>query len=100
MAVMGLRRDDILSMTPEEFSLARKFYIDRRKAESYERWNLMRTHASIVIQPHCKRKLTPQQLLPLPGDKPQKKPRTRVAAQKGERSSAERFGELVSGTTR
>ncbi len=32
-------------------------------------WERARTVAAIAIQPHVKKKLTPQQLLPLPWDK-------------------------------
>lgn len=47
--------------------------------QNRDAWERARTVAAIVIQPHLKRKITPQQLLPLPWDR---KSRTmeRVAA--------------------
>ena len=90
---VGICRDDLLSMSVGEFVAMQKTYIEKRRSEAYDRWDRLRTLAAIVIQPHCKRKITPRQLLPLPGDK-QKKPH-KNAAEKVERSTATRFSELV-----
>ncbi|MDE6860947.1 MAG: hypothetical protein K2J65_11110 [Duncaniella sp.] len=68
----GLSRGDVLAMTIEEFAEIEKAYVERQKAETYAKWDRVRTLAAIVIQPHCKRKITPRQLLLLPGDKAKK----------------------------
>lgn len=89
-----LSRRDVLAMTTEEFAEVQKAYVEKEKAETYAKWDRLRTLAAIVIQPHCKRKVTPKQLLPLPGDKAQKKPQKK-AAKSAERSTVERFRKLT-----
>ncbi len=43
------------------------------EGRSHDAWDRTRTVAAICIQPHVKRRITPQQLLPLPWDgKPSK----------------------------
>lgn len=80
-------------MTTDEFVAMQKAYAEKARLMSYDNWDRIRTLAAIVIQPHCKRKITPRQLLPLPGDK-QKKPH-KNAAEKVERSTADRFSKLM-----
>jgi len=56
-------------MTPEEFENCYKQWRDLQDSYQQAEWERMRLQASIVIQPHLKRKLTAKQLLPLPWDK-------------------------------
>ena len=56
-------------MSLEEFTAVCKAYNQKREAESRERWEQTRTLAAIIIQPHLKKRITVQQLLPLPWDK-------------------------------
>lgn len=65
---MGLGYADFFRMTPDEFEAAATAWRDLRKAESRERWELMRMEATILIQPHVKEKLTPRRLLPFTWD--------------------------------
>ena len=39
------------------------------EGQAQDAWERARTVAAIAIQPHVKKKLTPQQLLPMPWDK-------------------------------
>lgn len=90
---VGLCRDDLLSMSLDEFEAIQKSYVEKVRNAAYDKWDRLRTLAAIVIQPHCKRKITPRQLLPLPGDK-QKKPHKNAAESAG-KSTKDRFRELV-----
>ena len=66
---MGMRYSDFCRMSPVEFYEASKAFAEAREQESHERWEIMRTEASILIQPHVKGKITPKKLLPFPWDK-------------------------------
>ena len=64
-----MRPGDFRHLTPAEFeAIAAEFSADRQE-QTRDRWERMRLLASITIQPHVRRKLTPRQLLPLPWDK-------------------------------
>lgn len=63
---MGMSRDDFMRCTPDEFTAIHKAWHERIEAESHERWELMRMHACITIQPHVKKRMSPRTLLPLP----------------------------------
>ena len=52
-----------------EFTACCRAYNEHRSAELHDAWERMRMLATIVIQPHVKRKITPQKLLPLPWEK-------------------------------
>ena len=69
-----------------------KAWADRRDVEARGEWERMRTLATITIQPHCKNRLTPEKLLPLPWDGI-KSAQSWVV----EPSTAARFAELVGG---
>lgn len=60
--------DDFCKCTFEEFeSICRAW---REMSDNQERgqWERARTVATIIIQPHIKKHLTPRELLPLPWD--------------------------------
>lgn len=63
-----MRYSDFCRMSPVEFYEASKAFAEAREQESHERWEIMRTEASILIQPHVKGKITPRRLLPFPWD--------------------------------
>lgn len=66
---MGMRPDDFRHLTPAEFeAISSEFSADRQE-QTRDRWERISLLASITIQPHVRRKLTPRQLLPLPWDK-------------------------------
>ena len=84
MGCVGMTYDDFCGLTPEEFRHVADAYHDRQEADSREAWERLRTLAAISIQPHIRRKLTPQQLLPLPWDKPKRKKTQAPAVSKEE----------------
>lgn len=61
--------DDFVRLTPGEFLHVCESY--ERGCEAAERgdWERLRILASILVQPYTKRKVSPQELLPLPWDK-------------------------------
>lgn len=65
---IGMRPEDFDGMTPGEFDAVAKAYFGRRRDDLRDRWNRMRLLATIVVQPHTRRKITPEKLLPLPWD--------------------------------
>ena len=50
--------------TPGEFSAVCKAYNETREADMRDAWNRMRLQACICIQPHVKKRLTPEALIP------------------------------------
>ena len=65
---MGMRLDDWCRLDVDDFNSTVKAWREMREGEDRVAWELMRTHASIVIQPHVKGKLPPNRLRPLPWD--------------------------------
>lgn len=65
---MGMCLDDFVRLTPGEFLHVCENY--ERGCEAAERgdWERLRILASILVQPYTKRKVSPQELLPLPWD--------------------------------
>ena len=70
MGCVGLTAADFAALTPAEFRSVAEAWRSQREAEGQAAWERMRLLATITIQPHIKRRLTPQQLLPLPWEKP------------------------------
>ncbi len=66
---MGMCPGDFRHFTPAEFEVVTSEFSADRQEQTRDRWECMRLLASITIQPHVRRKLTPRQLLPLPWDK-------------------------------
>lgn len=66
---VGMSLGDFRLLTPGEFGSVGKAWGERRETSERGRWERMRLLASISIQPHVRRRLTPERLLPLPWDK-------------------------------
>ena len=60
--------DDFCRCTPVEFEHIYKAYSEKAEAEFRDAWERMRLLATIVIQPHTKKKLTAKKLMRLPWD--------------------------------
>lgn len=58
-----------MQMYYEEFEAVCKAYTAHEEAMTRERWEMMRLHASIGIQPHVKKHIGAKELVPLPWDK-------------------------------
>lgn len=57
-----------MEMTLEEFSKALDSYHEHQTALTRQDWERDRIIATILISPHLKKPLTPQELIPLPWD--------------------------------
>lgn len=68
LGVVHLSYDDFCRLTPEEFGAVCKAYGEHYEATVRNDWEVMRMLATITIQPHCKKKITPKKLLPFAWD--------------------------------
>lgn len=73
VSCIGLSYDDFCRLTREEFQHIYDAYQQDQELQYRTDWERARMLAAIVIQPHTKRKLTPQKLLPFPWEKKSKK---------------------------
>ena len=64
-----MRIGDFCQCTPNEFDAICEAYAERRESDYKERWERARLLATIVIQPHLKKKVSPKNLLPFPWEK-------------------------------
>ena len=76
LGVVGMRLEDFCQLSPDEFSAVCEAFAQRQDALREDSWEMMRLHASISVQPHLTKRVTPAQLLPLPWDR---KPQTETA---------------------
>ena len=69
--VLGLLPSDFWDLTFREFKLMQKGYLKRLEKEQIHNWDLVRTLAVFVLQPHMKKgkTLKPKDIIPLPTDK-------------------------------
>lgn len=88
---MGMSYHDFALVTPSEFQEAVKAKHEWQAECDKAAWERMRILASIAVQPHIKKRLTPQELLPLPWDNEQEKPPTVVLSKQ---ETADRIKEL------
>lgn len=73
LGCIGLSYDDFCRCYPDEYYSIAKAWHEMRDAEMKADWERMRLLATITIQPHTKRKITAQKLVPLPWDNTKKK---------------------------
>lgn len=66
-----MSHDDFCKCTFEEFESICEAWREMTESQYRDAWERGRTIATIIIQPHLKKKITPRQLLPLPWDKKQ-----------------------------
>ena len=71
LGVAGISFSDFCILTPGEFAQVCRRQREREDELERARWERMRLLAAITVQPHCKKKITPERLLPLPWDKGQ-----------------------------
>lgn len=60
--------DNFCRCSVEEFNAIYRAWRESKEADERSAWEQMRLLATISIQPHVKRKMKPQTLLPLPWD--------------------------------
>ena len=94
MGCIHLSYDDFCRLTPVEVEHIYKEYREEQDSDYKDQWGRIRMLATIMIQPHLKKKITPQKLLPFPWESDtnglQKKEATITPAQ-----SMKRFEELA-----
>jgi hypothetical protein len=95
MGCIGLTFDDFCNSTFEEFEAISKAWSDMREATEKGDWERMRLLAAICIQPHVKKKITPQALVPLPWDNGKRKQKAAGKAQPTAAECKQRFEKLV-----
>lgn len=66
---MHLAPEVFWAMSIEEFTLANKAWQEQEEQRIEGEWERMRVAAAILIQPHIKKKITADKLLPLPWDR-------------------------------
>lgn len=64
------------------------------ESQNHDAWERARIVAAIAIQPHCKKRITPRQLLPLPWDN-KKQPRRSEAPKLTAGERLKRFESLT-----
>ena len=78
MGCIGLSLEDFCALTPAEFAAACKAYAEEREQGERRSWERMRLLAAVCIQPHVRKRISPQQLIPLPWDKAPRKEKTEI----------------------
>ena len=66
LGCMGMSLRDFLSLYIEEFEACVRAWNEREDTRERMAWERTRTAAAIVAQPHCKKRLTPRMLSPMP----------------------------------
>lgn len=97
VGVIGLRTEDFLDMTPEEFEAVATAYEKRQEEQQQTDWERMRLLATIGIQPHITERMTPQRLLPFPWDRKNEAPAVEELTVEQRRQRAQEFLERVGG---
>lgn len=93
LGCMGLSLECFCALTPAEFAAACKAYAEEREQGERRSWERMRLLAAVCIQPHVRKRISPQQLIPLPWDKPARKEKTEIpSAEQALRRLKERMG--------
>lgn len=78
LGCMGLTLEGFCALEPAEFAAACKAYAEEREQGERRSWERMRLLAAVCIQPHVRKRVSPQQLIPLPWDKPARKEKTEI----------------------
>lgn len=87
--------DDFCRCSVEEFNAIYKAWRESKEADEQSAWERMRLLATIIIQPHVKRKMKPQTLLPLPWDNNKQADGSRNEVELTREQKKDRFEELV-----
>ena len=95
IGVIGLRVDDFLLMYVDEYEAVLRSYREAREQEYRDGWERMRMNASVCVQPHVRKKMSPKDIMRFPWDNEHrnKKPLpTREEAMAEYRNLMERIG--------
>lgn len=100
MGAMGMSLGDFRRMTPGDFSEACKAYRRKEGARVRGEWERARTLAIFSAQPHCRKRLDPKKLMPLPWDK-KKAPKPKQESRKESSEEAKaRYEKLLANAQR
>ena len=90
LGCVGLSLPDFCALTPSEFRSVCDAW--GRQGERLEQgaWERMRLLATITIQPHVKKRLTPGQLLPLPWEE-ERRPKAVILPVEQDKARLERL---------
>lgn len=64
VGIIGISYNDFCRCAPDELEAIFRAYSEVRQEDRQDEWERMRIAATIGIQPHVRRKITPQKLLP------------------------------------
>ncbi len=96
LGCIGLSYDDFCNLYTQEFAAINKAWYQQQEALQQGEWERTRILAAIAIQPHVKKTLTPEKLLPLPWDRKRKRATsTPDAPELTKEQKHERFKELL-----
>ncbi len=90
---IGMSYDDFCRCEYDEFTSIYNAWKEARENQNREFWEQTRLLAAISIQPYTKKKITPQQLIPLPWDHEKSGKTETVQMTKEERM--DRFRKLI-----
>lgn len=85
VGVLGMSLNDWEALSPEEFEACWHAHADEMERVERGEWERMRLLATIVVQPHCKSKLTARKLLPLPWDGHREPPAVKLSPEERHR---------------
>ena len=68
LGVMGMKLDDFVRLTPDEFMACMKAHTEAKEGRSRDEWERMRLQTTLLIQPHVSKTMTPEKLFALPWD--------------------------------
>lgn len=91
LGCIGLSYEDFCGLDYDELAAVMGAWRDMKEQESRSEWERMRVLAAITVQPHCGKRVTPSELVPLPWDENARK---HPSSGHGEGSTVERFKEL------
>ena len=93
LGVMGMSLGDFCLLPPEGFQNSWEAYSEQRNEDYRAAWERTRMLAAIAVQPYSKRRTTPQELLPFPWEKAERKKAASKPVTKEE--GLKRFKELT-----
>ena len=90
MGVVGLRFDDFCNLEQDELTAICDSWNEVYEHKTRDEWERMRMLATISIQPHVRKHMTPKDLLPFPWEEEKKK-----AVIQPKEEARKRFEEVV-----
>ena len=99
LGVLGLRLSDLEQLTPDEFAAVCDAHHEQAEAALADHWTRARLMTTLSLQPHTTRRLTPEQLLPLPWDAPRPRPEAPQLTPQAQRERAHQLAARLAAQT-